>query len=78
MRSLLPTEQLEEIDGRLAVLDVDPASGARFVRFWVDEVPFHASEDSPSQNRERDSPIGETNGRDAEKGSPDFGAIRTS
>ena len=64
VRSLLPTEQLEEIDGRLAVLDVDPVSGARFVRFWVDEVPFHASEDSPS---------GETNGRDAEKGSPDFG-----
>ena len=48
VRSLLPTEQLEEIDGRLAVLDVDPVSGARFVRFWVDEVPLHASEDSPS------------------------------
>ena len=27
MRSLLPTEQLEEIDGRLAVLDIDPVSG---------------------------------------------------
>ena len=70
VRSLLPTEQLEEIDG---LLDVDPVSGTRFVRFWVDEVPLHASEDSPSQNRERDIPIGDTNGRDAEKGSPDFG-----
>ena len=39
VRSLLPTEQLEEIDGRPAVLDVDPVSGTRFVRFWVDEVP---------------------------------------
>ena len=43
------------------------------MRFWVDEVPYHASEDSPSQHRERDNPIGETSGRDAEKGSPDFG-----
>ena len=40
VRSLLPTEQLEEIDGRLAVLDVDPSSGTRFVRFWVDEIPL--------------------------------------
>ena len=40
VRSLLPTEQLEEIDGRLAVLDVDPYSGTRFVRFWVDEIPL--------------------------------------
>ena len=40
VRSLLPTEQLEEIDGRLAVLDIDPATGTRFVKFWVDEIPF--------------------------------------
>ena len=40
VRSLLPTEQLEEIDGRLVVLDVDPSSGTRFVRFWVDEIPL--------------------------------------
>ena len=32
VRSLLSTEQLEEIDGRLAALDVDPSSGTRFVR----------------------------------------------
>ena len=40
MRSLLSSEQLEEIDGRLAVVDVSPASGARVVRFWVDETPL--------------------------------------
>ena len=42
VRSLLPTEQLEETDGRLAVLDTDPNTGNRFVRFWVDELPFNA------------------------------------
>ena len=71
MRSLLPTEQLEEIDGRLAVLDIDPASGTRFVRFWVDEVPLSASEEGPSQRRERDNPTCEA--RDTERRSPDFG-----
>ena len=40
VRSLLSTEKLEEIDGRLAVLDVDPSSGTRFMRFWVDEIPL--------------------------------------
>ena len=33
MRSLLPTQHLEETDGRLAVLDTDPVTGTRFVRF---------------------------------------------
>ena len=37
LRSLLPTEQLDEIDDRLAVLDIDPATGTKFVKFWVDE-----------------------------------------
>ena len=73
VRSLLPTEQLEEVDGRLAVLDIDLVSGTRFVKFWVDEVPLNASEESPNQHRERDNPIGEANGRDAERRSPDFG-----
>ena len=73
VRSLLPTEQLEEIDGRLAVLDIDPVSGTRFVKFWVDEVPLSASEEGPSQRRERDNPICEANGRDTERRSPDFG-----
>ena len=45
VRSLLPTEQLEEIDGRLAILDVDPVSNTRFVKFWVDEIPIEASEE---------------------------------
>ena len=40
VRSLLPTEQLEEADGRLAVTDEDPQNpGVRTVKFWVDEVP---------------------------------------
>ena len=39
VRSLLSSEQLEEIDGRLAVVDVSPTSGTRVVRFWVDESP---------------------------------------
>ena len=47
MRSLLPTEQLEEVDGRLAILDIDLVSGTRFVKFWVDQVPFNVSEESP-------------------------------
>ena len=73
VRSLLPTDQLEEIDGRLAVLDIDPVTGTRFVRFWVDEVPLSASEENPSQRRERDIPACEANGRDTERRSPDFG-----
>ena len=38
MRSLLSTELMEEIDGRLTVTDVDP-SGNRFVKFWIDDFP---------------------------------------
>ena len=48
VRSLLSSEQLEEMDGRLAVVDVSPSSGARFVKFWVDEIPLqdeHTRED---------------------------------
>ena len=37
VRSLLSTEQLEEMDGRLAIVDTSPTSGMRVVRFWVDE-----------------------------------------
>ena len=67
VRSLLPTEQLEETD----VLDIDPVSGTRFERFWVDEVPLSTSEEGPSQRRERDNPTCEA--RDTERRSPDFG-----
>ena len=28
------------MDGRLAVVDVSPSTGARFVKFWVDEIPL--------------------------------------
>ena len=40
VRSLLSSEHLEEMDGRLAVVDVSPSTGARFVKFWVDEIPL--------------------------------------
>ena len=72
VRSLLPTEQLEEIDDRLAIVDVDPATGTRFVKFWVDESPS-GTEGSPAPRRERDTLIQETNGRDRDKQSPDLG-----
>ena len=73
VRSLLPTEQLEEIDGRLAVLDVDPVSGTQFVKFWVDEVPLSTSDEGLSQRRERTNPVCGPIGRDTERRSPDFG-----
>ena len=49
VRSLLSSEQLEEIDGRLAIVDTSPASGTRVVRFWVDEPSIH--EDSVNGTR---------------------------
>ena len=51
MRSLLSTERLEDIDGRLAVADEDSnAHGVRYVKFWVDDAPS-----SPTEGR---SPVG--------------------
>ena len=45
VRSLLPTERLEEMDGRLAVTDEDSHTpGVRFVKFWVDEAPSGSEE----------------------------------
>ena len=39
VRSLLSSEQLEEIDGRLAIVDTNPVSGARVVRFgWMNRL----------------------------------------
>ena len=49
VRSLLSSERLEEVDDRLAVVDTNPTTGARFVKFWVDAVPL--SEDSESETR---------------------------
>ena len=79
VRSLLSTEQLEEVDDRLAVTDVDPHSGTRF----VDEIPLdggNAGDERQShvptasrdvnrtlrtpERRERGSPIQETAERD--------------
>ena len=37
VRTLLPTEAVEEIDGSLAVIDVD-AAGHRYVKFWIDSA----------------------------------------
>ena len=41
VRSLLSTEQLEEVEGRLAIVDTSPTSGRRVVRFWVDDSSPH-------------------------------------
>ena len=54
VRSLLSTEQLEEVDDRLAVTDVDPHSGSRFVRFWVDEIPL--DDGNPGDERQSHVP----------------------
>ena len=53
VRSLLSTERLEDMDGRLAVTDVD-FNGNRFVKFWVDETPI-------SPREERTTPPGDEN-----------------
>ena len=45
VRSLLWTERLEEMDGRLAVTDEDShAHGVRYVKFWVDDAPSSPTE----------------------------------
>ena len=43
VRSLLPTERPEEMDGRLAVTDED-SRGVRYVKFWVDDAPGSPAE----------------------------------
>ena len=54
MRSLLSTERLEDVEGRLAVTDVD-SNGNRFVvKFWVDETPT-------SPREELTTPLGDEN-----------------
>ena len=42
--SRLPSELIEEIEGRLAVTDVD-SSGNRFVKFWIDDTPSSPAEE---------------------------------
>ena len=79
VRSLLSSEQLEEIDGRLAVVDTSPASGARVVRFWVDEVPLQDESVSgirapaPMEQRSLDTPARRPTGGGCSRESPDFG-----
>ena len=75
----MSSEQLEEIDDRLAVVDVSPTSGARVVRFWVDEVPLQ--EETIGRNRapplieqgEMETPVRRPNGAGCSRESPDFG-----
>ena len=79
VRSLLSSEQLEEIDGRLAVVDTSPATGARVVRFWVDEAPIPDESTSGSralgstEQRGMDTPARRTTGIGGSRESPDFG-----
>ena len=79
VRSLLSSEQLEEIDGRLAVVDVSPTSGARVVRFWVDEVPLSDESISgsrapaPVEQRGLETPARRPTGARCSRESPDFG-----
>ena len=66
VRSLLSTEQLEEVDGRLAVTDEDPhAPGTRFVRFWVDEVPIGPEGSRSHGDEEHPNPL--ANARDVSR-----------
>ena len=44
VRSLLSAEVMEEVDGRMAVTDVDP-NGQRRVKFWIADLPS-----SPREN----------------------------
>ena len=57
VRSLLSTEQLEEVDGRLAVLVIDPSTSTRFVNFWVDEIPLNATVGNPAEGRRSNAPV---------------------
>ena len=45
VRSLLSTERLEDMEGRLAVTDED-SSRNRYVKVWVDEAPTSLREES--------------------------------
>ena len=49
VRSLLSTEVMEEIDGRLAVTDVD-YNGQRYVKFWIDDLPSSPTEEQATNH----------------------------
>ena len=57
-RSLLPTERLEEINGRLAVTDENPHNpGTRSVRVWVDEAPSSPEGSRSYREEEHTNPL---------------------
>ena len=79
VRSLLSSEQLEEIDGRLAIVDTSPTTGTRVVRFWVDEVPIldeiagGSRALGSTEQRGVDTPAHRPTGVGGRRESPDFG-----
>ena len=79
VRSLLSSEQLEEIDGRLAIVDTSSVSGTRVVRFWVDETPLHDESVNgtrapiPTEQRGVSTPTRRHVGGGCSRESPDFG-----
>ena len=48
VRALLPTERIDEVDGRSEVTDVG-MDGERYVTSWIDEVPDSPPEDPDVQ-----------------------------
>ena len=79
VRSLLSSEQLEEIDGRLAIVDTSSVSGTRVVRFWVDDTPLHDERANgtrapiPTEQRGVSTPTRRHVGGGCSRESPDFG-----
>ena len=79
VRSLLSTEQLEEVGGRLAIVDTSPTSGRRVVRFWVDDSSVHddGASDARTPRRAEQTGISTPTRQHAEGGrsreSPEFG-----
>ena len=49
---------MEEIDGRLAIVDTSPTSGARVVRFWVDEPSVHEDNVGEARSSLRNDQVG--------------------
>ena len=79
VRSLLSSEQLEEIDGRMAIVDTSPTSGTRVVRFWVDEPSVYEDSISgtrtpmPTEQRGVSTPTRRLTEGGCSRESPDFG-----
>ena len=63
VRSLLLTERLEEIDGRLAVTDEAVTDedlhslGTSYVKFWVDEAPNSPESSRSHADEENTTPL---------------------